>query len=93
VPHTRPQFAEKGELQPAPFYYNSGMKRIIRRIVTIVTTETWSVLEDEDLGQEDEATPVPQLGPAEGMETGNAPPAPDRQIEDAGTTVPTEENW
>jgi hypothetical protein len=29
------------------FYYNSAMKRIIRRTVTVVTDETWSVVADE----------------------------------------------
>jgi hypothetical protein len=48
------------------------MKRIIRRTVTVVTTETWSIVEDEDA-----SPPDPEIG---SHQTGLLLPAPEDPI-------------
>jgi hypothetical protein len=59
------------------------MKRVIRRIVTVVTTETWLVEEDEDEDEHPEPTgPIHGLEPGEGDDAGTNHDTHDSSIED-----------
>jgi hypothetical protein len=64
------------------------MKRIIRRVVTVVTTETWAVIEDQEHEQPDRPDRPSQLSLTEGTSADLTRPTTDDLPEDAGTSVP-----
>jgi len=67
------------------------MKRIIRRIVTVVTTETWSVVEDEEGKEHELADYSSQLSLTE-QSSSRTPASPDEAHEETETEVSDRED-